>query len=183
MTDIDRVIDEAKVELLPFESWEQLPGESSAAYAAFCAYRDFGPGRNIRRAVEGQFRFAELPLAGLTAKKYRVWRGWSMRFKWRERAEEYDQYLDRLKQTELRKTIEAQAEVHRMVTGKMLHVVCKKLDMMEPGELPSGAVPVWVDTAIDKDRELAGLVGGNGGKDKQDQKSGQITFFPEFDGC
>jgi hypothetical protein len=57
MTDIDKTIEEAwhhdaLAAVLPFESWERLTGESSAAYAAFCAYRDYGPDRNIRRAVE-----------------------------------------------------------------------------------------------------------------------------------
>jgi hypothetical protein len=52
MTDIDKTIEEAKAAVLPFESWERLTGESSAAYAAFCAYRDYGPERNIRRAME-----------------------------------------------------------------------------------------------------------------------------------
>ena len=51
MKDIDKVIEEAKAELLPFASWEKLPRESGAAYAAFCAYRDYGPERNIRKAV------------------------------------------------------------------------------------------------------------------------------------
>jgi hypothetical protein len=31
MTDIDKIIDEAKSRLLPFESWERLPGESGLA--------------------------------------------------------------------------------------------------------------------------------------------------------
>ena len=100
MRDIDKVIEEAKAELLPFASWEKLPGESGAAYAAFCVYRDFGPDRNIRKAVEKHE--AEPAKQG---KRYRMWLLWSMQFKWVKRAEDYDQYLDRLKQTELRKTI------------------------------------------------------------------------------
>jgi hypothetical protein len=121
MPDIDKVIDEAKSCLLPFESWERLTGESGLAYAAFCAYRDYGPDRNIRKAVEGQFRKAKLPtefppaaetphanLDATTARKYRMWRAWATQFRWRERAADYDRYLDRLKQTEQRKTIEEQ---------------------------------------------------------------------------
>ena len=38
MTDIDKVIEEARAEMLPFESWEQLKGESSAAFSAFCVF-------------------------------------------------------------------------------------------------------------------------------------------------
>jgi hypothetical protein len=56
MTDMDKAIEEARRAVLPFESWERLPKESGAAYAAFCAYRDYGPDRNIRRALEAAER-------------------------------------------------------------------------------------------------------------------------------
>jgi excisionase family DNA binding protein len=52
MTDMDKAIEEAKASVMPFESWERLPGESGLAYSAFCAYRDLGLARNIRKAVE-----------------------------------------------------------------------------------------------------------------------------------
>ncbi|GHT70601.1 hypothetical protein FACS1894110_22380 [Spirochaetia bacterium] len=182
MTDIDRVITETQAEVLPFESWERLPGESTAAYAAFCAYRDFGPERNIRKAVEAHFRKAEMPLDAFIAKKYRLWRGWAAAHKWRERAADYDGYVDKLKQAEKRKTIEEQGKVHRAITGKMLQVVEKKLDLMDPAELAQGAVTDWVSTAIRADREAAGLVTGKDKPDERTDKNGQITFIPEFEG-
>jgi hypothetical protein len=180
MMDIDKAIEEAwpksvLAEILPFESWERLPGESSAAYAAFCAYRDFGPGRNIRKAVET----AEQD-EGKRDKRYRMWRNWSAQFRWRERAADYDRYTEKLKQTELRKTIEAQGELHRAVTGKMLAVVEKKLDLMDPADLSQGAVTEWVETAIRAEREAAGLVAANSGK--AEPKQGEINFTPEFEG-
>ena len=110
MTDIDRIIEEAKAEMLPFESWEQLPGETSAAFSAFCAYRDFGTERNIRKAVDVTEKDE-----GVRAKRYRVWRNWCTQFRWRERAADYDKYIEKLKQTEIRKTIEAQGEKYRQV--------------------------------------------------------------------
>ncbi|MFP3041335.1 hypothetical protein LQZ19_05880 [Treponema primitia] len=177
MTDIEKTIEEARAAVLPFESWERLTGESGAAYAAFCVYRDFGAERNIRKAVEKHEGDA-----GRAAKRYRMWRGWSMQFKWRERAADYDQYLDHLKQAELRKTIEEQGRVHRMVTGKMLQVVSKKLDLMEPGELAQGTVTDWVSTAIRAEREAAGLTAGKDKPEGQTDKNGQITFIPDFEG-
>jgi hypothetical protein len=36
MTDIDKTIEEAKADMLPYESWEQLAREGSSAFAAFC---------------------------------------------------------------------------------------------------------------------------------------------------
>jgi hypothetical protein len=175
--DIDRTIDEARAAMLPFESWERLARESGAAYAAFCAYRGYGPDRNIRKA-------AETTAAGTdkAEKRYRMWRGWAAQFRWRERAADYDRYLDRLKQTEMRKTIEEQGRAHRMVTGKMLQVVTKKLDLMNPEDLTQGAVKEWVETAVRTEREAAGLTVFKGERESQGGKQLEIQFVPEFEG-
>jgi hypothetical protein len=174
MTDMDKAIEEAKAAVLPFESWERLPGESGLAYAAFCAFRDFGPERNIRKAVETAEKDK-----GQWDKRYRVWRNWCSAYRWRERTADYDRYMEHLKQAELRKTIEAQGEKHRAVTGKMLAVVEKKLDLMDPADLTQGTVTEWVETAIRAEREAAGLITTNG---KSEPKQGEINFTPEFEG-
>jgi hypothetical protein len=175
MTDMDKVVEEGKAAALPYESWERLAGESSTAYAAFCVFRDYGPERNVRKAV-----LACEPDRVRQGRRYRVWGAWATAFKWRERAADYDQYLDRLKQTELRKTIEAQGEKHRAITGKMLAVAEKKLDLMNPADLTQGTVTEWVQTAIKAEREAAGLIAPNGGK--AEPKQGEINFTPEFEG-
>jgi hypothetical protein len=180
MTDIDKTIEEAKAAILPFESWERLTGESGMAYSAFCAYRDYGTDRNIRKAVETALAEKDGETGtDKVEKRYRMWRVWAMQFRWRERAADYDQYLDRLKQTEVRKTIEEQGKVHRTVTKKMLQVVEKKLDLMNPKDLTQGMVTEWVETAIRTDREGAGLIAPNG---KPEPKQGEINFTPEFNG-
>jgi hypothetical protein len=175
MTDIEKAIEEARAAVLPFESWERLPGESAGAHSAFCAYRDFGAERNIRRAVEAAERDE-----GKREKRYRMWRNWAAAFRWRERAGDYDRYTEKLKQAELRKAIEAQGELRRAVTGKMLLTVEKKLDLMDPAELTQGAVAEWVETAIRADRDVEGLVAAKGGKAVWQQ--GEINFAPEFEG-
>jgi hypothetical protein len=183
MTDMDKAVEEARAAVLPFESWERLPGESALAYAAFCTFRDYGPERNIRRAVEaaaaGNGGEAGMN-RGKAGKRYGMWRAWSTQFRWRERAADYDNYTDKLKRAELRKTIETQGEKHRAVTKKMLEVVEKKLDLMDPADLTQGTVTEWVETAIRADREAAGLVTPNTGK--AEPKQGEINFTPEFDG-
>ena len=174
MSDFDKVIEEAKAEMMPFESWERLTGETSAAFAAFCSFRDFGPERNIRKAVDSVEKDESV-----RAKRYRVWRNWSTQFRWRERAADYNRYTEKLKQAEFRKTIEAQGEQHRKVTGKMLEVVSKKLDLMDPADLTQGTVTEWVETAIKAEREAAGLVTTSG---KTEPKQGELTFAPDFQG-
>ena len=178
MTDIKKAIDEAKAAMMPYESWEQLTGETSKAFTAFCAFRDLGPERNIRNAVESALKSGEKNVSVIT-KKYNVWRNWSNQFHWRERAVDYDRYIEKLKQEELRKTIEAQGEKHREVTGKMLDVVSKKLDTMNPEDLTQGNLTEWVQTAIKTEREMAGLVSPNG---KPETKQGELNFTPDFQG-
>jgi hypothetical protein len=172
MTDMDKAVNEAKASMMPFESWEQLARETPKAFAAFCAFRDCGPERSIRKAVESvETNSCE------QEKKYRVWRNWAAQYRWRERAADYDRYLEHLKQGEMRKTIEAQGEKHREVTGKMLDVVIKKLDLMNPAELTQGSVNEWAQTAIRAEREAVGLVALNG---KQEAKQGELIFVSDF---
>ena len=179
MTDMEKTVEKAWPKSasdspLPYESWERLTGESSPAFAAFCAFRDCGPERNIRKAVES----VEKDI-GVQAKKYGVWRNWCSQYRWQERAADFDRYLEKLKQEELRKTIEAQGEKQREVTGKMLDVVSKKLDLMNPEELTQNGVTEWVQTAIKTDREAAGLVTSGG---KTEEKQGELTFTSDFNG-
>ena len=145
-----------------------------SAFAMFFAFRDCGLERNIRKAVENVEKDE-----AVRAKRYRVWRNWSTQFRWRERAADFDKYTERLKQAEFRKTIEAQGEMHRAVTGKMLDVVKKKLDTMNPQELSQGNLTEWVQTAIKAEREAAGLVSPNG---KPEVKQGELNFVSEFQG-
>ena len=174
MTGIDKTIEEAKAAVLPYDSWEQLKSETPLAFAAFCAFRDCGAERTIRKAVES----VENDKAK-QAKRYNVFRNWSNQYRWRERAADYDRHIESLKQTELRKTIEAQGEKHREVTGKMLDVVSKKLDSMKAEDLTQNNVTEWVQTAIKAEREMAGLVTSNG---KPETKQGELNFVPEFEG-
>ena len=179
MTDIEKAIEEAKAEMMPFESWERLPGEGGAAFAAFCAFRDLGLERNIRKAVETSLQGSGEKDVALQTKKYNSWRNLSTQFKWRERAADYDRYIEKMKQGELRKTIEAQGEMHRKVTGQMLEVVSKKLDTMNPQELSQGNVSEWVQTAIKSEREAAGLVASSG---NTEPKQGELNFVSDFQG-
>ena len=159
---------------LTYESWERQKGETSLAFSAFCSFRDYGPERNIKKALLR----VEQDEAGAN-RKYRTWRNWAVLYHWNKRAADYDRYTEKLKQTEIRKTIEAQGEMHRAVTGKMLDVVKKKLDLMNPADLSQGTVTEWVQTAIRAEREAAGLVAPNG---KAEPKQGELNFVSDFNG-
>jgi hypothetical protein len=181
MTDIDKAIEEAKASVMPFECWEQLPGETGKAYSAFCVFRDCGPERSIRMAVESNEKDETK-----REKRYRVWRNWCSQYRWRERAADFDRYMEKLKQTDHRKTIEAQGEMHRKVTGKMLEVVNKKLDLMDASELTQGNVTEWVQTAIRAEREAGQFAEANclgvSASRNPTLKQGELSFVPDFEG-
>ena len=179
MTDFEKAIEEAKAGMMPFESWEQLPGESAGAFAAFRVFRDLGAERCIRKAVESALLRNGEKDKTKHRSKYSVWRNWCSQYRWRERAADFDRHIERLKQEELRKTIEAQGEMHRRVTGKMLEVVSKKLDLMDPAELTQGNVTEWAGMAIRADREIAGLAASSG---KPEAKQGELNFTSDFKG-
>ena len=176
LTTFDEVIDAARAEVLPFESWERLPAESTAAYAAFCAFRDYGPDRNIKRAIAGNGGDARK-----TLRSYNVWRNWSTLFQWSKRAADYDIHLDRLKRAERAKSIEARESAYRAVTEKMLSVVGKRLDLMKPEELTQGNIVEWMRSAIDVEREVMG-VAHEGGADGENAKQLEIRFTTDFEG-
>ena len=137
--------------------------------------------RNIRKAVDSVEKDF-----GKRDGRYRVWRNWSTLFRWKERAADFDKYSEKLKQEEVRKTIEAQGAQHRAVTGKMLEVVQKKLDMMDPTELTQGNVTEWVNTAIKAEREAGQFADANclGVSTNQNStlKQGELFFTPDFQG-
>ena len=184
MTEAQRAIKEAKAEILPFESWERLTGESSAAFAAFCVFRDFGVDRNIRKAIDSMEKNDVAQTGFARSRNYNSWRNWAAQFRWKERAADYDRYIEGLKQTENRKTIEAQGEKHRAVTGKMLDVVLKKLETMNPADLTQGTVAEWVQTAIKAEREAANLISPNEKTDSKRETSfqGEFNFISDFQG-
>ena len=173
MTDFEKTYSEVKKEMLPFDSWEKLEGESSAAYAAFCAFRDYGAERNIKKALAANE--SDVVRRG---RRYRLWLGWSMKFHWFKRAADYDVYLDKLKQTERRRTIEIREAAYREVTEKMLNVVNKKLDLMRPDELTQGNVKEWMTAAIDAERDVLGIAAE---KNKSESRQLEINFSEDFE--
>jgi hypothetical protein len=167
-------------ETIIYETWEKQNEESSLAFTAFCAFRDFGPERNIKKVV--------INIEKDTVKanrKYRTWRGWSAQYNWNKRAADFDKHLDKIRLNERRKIIEAREEAHKQVTEKMLFVINKKLDMMDPQELSQSNLTDWVKTAIQTEREVWALPLGTNhtNEDKQGQCSQlEIKFENEFKG-
>lgn len=63
--------------------WERLKGEARASFQNFAAYRDMGPARSIRKLAE------ELSKNATTLFEQ------SVKYRWQERTELYDDFIDR----------------------------------------------------------------------------------------
>jgi len=178
MKSIDRVLDEAKAGMMPFNSWELLPKESAEAFAAFVIYRDLGFGRNIKLAIE------KVADNSAYSQSYSSWRKWAAEYRWKERAADYDRYDEQMKQNEHRKTIEAQGEKHREVTGLMLDVAKKKLQTMQPDDLSASGVVEFVETAVKIQNDNADLLLTSGltPNNKVETKQGEFNFVSDFQG-
>ena len=73
------------------QPWEQQPGESGPAFAAFRAFRDISPGRSAVKAY-GQ----STGNVGATQKPGR-WNVWAKEQRWAERAKAYDRHLEAIR--------------------------------------------------------------------------------------
>jgi uncharacterized Ntn-hydrolase superfamily protein len=172
MTDSNKIF----AEFPPFERWEMAPGESAAAFAAFSVYRDFGPERNIRKAVN----VAE-PDPVIANKRYRVWRVWAAQHSWRERAAAYDQYRDRMKLAGNRRGYEALEDANREVLKKMAAKNDKAMEMLDPARMGPETLRNYVETCARLTREGLALSGGPV-KESDQELQPLITFSPEFEG-
>ncbi len=74
------------------QAWTRRPGETSAAYAAFCTYRDLGPGRSLDAAYA---RAQGLQKGDKRASGH--FQRWHRDYAWRSRAEAFDAFLDQAK--------------------------------------------------------------------------------------
>jgi len=183
MKSIDKAIEEARSGMMPFDSWEMLPKETAEAFAAFCVYRDLGFSRTIKKAID------KVANDDAYSNSYGTWRKWAVDFRWKERAADYDRYDEQMKQNEHRKTIEAQGEKHREVTGLMLDVAKKKLQTMQPDDLSAGGVVEFVETAVKIQNDNADLLLTSGltpnGKmlaSELENKQGEFNFVADFKG-
>lgn len=87
--------------------WEQQPGESSPAFAAFAEYRDLGPERSIDAVVQK-----------LDKSRTLIGR-WSGRWEWVKRVHAYDAHLDEVMR-EARESALAKRSRHIMTSQEVL---------------------------------------------------------------
>ena len=151
------------------ESWLRQPGETNAAYHAFCLYRDYGGDRSLRRALETN----NFPLTRL-----RSWAGWSKLNQWVRRSGDYDKHLDDITRKEREEAYKEQEKLHLSITKKMLKKVDKRLDGFDADELSAGMMMEWTKNTIGLERNIF----QKQEEEKSSTKQLEISFFEEFKG-
>lgn len=114
--------------------WERQPDETSAAYRAFCKYRDWDEeSGNAEDGLPGSRSLAKLAQKlGKKAGYTRHLEHWSSKYNWVERAQHYDQHLEQLARAEReevwKRRREEQAEEEWRVRSRLLE---KGLQILE----------------------------------------------------
>ena len=76
------------------------PGESARAFAAFCVYRDLGPGRSVAAAWNAHqvsIGVKRSPIDGAQQRSPGRWNFWSGKYRWVDRAAAHDRRIDEAK--------------------------------------------------------------------------------------
>jgi len=152
------------------DSWERLRGETNPAWNAFCAYRDYGADRSIKKVLE---------LQGIPASRYGIWCAWSGRYQWVKRAGDYDVYTDKLKRAERERRYAEREKLYRDITEKVLSIVSKRLESFDPEELSQSSIMEWIKSSIDIEKEVYGK---DGGGESSLCRQLEINFTEEFKG-
>jgi hypothetical protein len=131
--------------------WERQPHETSRSYALFCAYRNLGPERSLRKLKQGT--------SG--APNVNRLKRLSTRWNWVERARKYDDYLeyqDRLQQEserrEMRKRHAKMGVLGQSVAVKALENLLNKVQ--SGGEVSAGDASRLLDTGVKVERLARG---------------------------
>lgn len=107
-------------------SWERIPGESAKAYAAFCAYRDYGIDRSITKVLQRYHeKYGSRPLLSR----------WSQRYDWVKRCHDYDVHIEKEFRRELHSEYLDMTRRHLSQAKLMQEKALEALETIDPTTL------------------------------------------------
>jgi hypothetical protein len=130
----------------PRTPWQRQPGESTKAFAAFCLYRDLGPGRS----VVGAYRQRTGKESARQADGR--WNDWARRWHWPARAATWDDEQDWLKVQAQLKKIEETAERHANLSVDFLQKIIERMRTIDADALGPRDLQAWFETAVKIER-------------------------------
>jgi hypothetical protein len=110
-------MDSTPVQLTTENIWDRQPGENSRWYDRFCLYLSIGPSRSIHRTW--QLNLEKVGKGQIRSNISPTWYQIANKFRWHERAEEYDVYR--------RLQVFTQGNAHDLVRINKLDKVAEKL--------------------------------------------------------
>ena len=134
------------------QPWDRQLGESSKAYAHFCVYRDAGATRSIRK----------MPSVSGCTSVVRQLNRWSSRWRWVERCQKYDDYLEHERRLQQEKERRAMHERHAKVALLGMNVAVKGLERLlskvqsGKGAVAPGDLARLLDTTVKVERLARG---------------------------
>ena len=158
------------------EFWERQKGETSLAFAAFSAYRDYGLERNIKKVLRS-FEHDE----AVVSRKYRTWRYWATHYKWVKRASEYDAYLDKVRLAKRREAEEKLGEALIYTSKEMLAKLDNRLETMGKEELKQAYMSDWYKSVAQTARDVFGIGREESGKEQRQNRPIEVKFDSGFE--
>jgi hypothetical protein len=100
------------------DPWDRLTGEGPAAYEAFRAFRDLGPTRSH---------------AGVLGYSMGSMRRWSMKFRWRERAQAWDDETHRIEDARRLEQIRTMDDTHQRAARALITTALRAINALGDG--------------------------------------------------
>jgi hypothetical protein len=113
--------------------WERQPGEPPRAYAYFADYRNDGPLRSIAKTARNRRRSVS------------TLNEMSQRHRWVERAEAYDEYLDRLRRDAAETEIQRAERQERAAARQLQAIATTRIFGRDSGVREDGSIVEAVD--------------------------------------
>jgi hypothetical protein len=130
--------------------WERQKGETTKAYAAFCAYRDYGIDRSIQKVVN---KYIE------NSWSMSLLLRWSAKHNWIQRCVAFDSYMDKERQKEyLAQTLEIsrrQAQSARRIQ----EIALERLSQLDPSTLSNQELLRYLEAGMKMEKEALALSG------------------------
>jgi hypothetical protein len=125
--------------------WDQQPGESSKAFAAFNAYKNLDPSeRSISRVCSD------------LGKSRSTIGGWSGKWNWVERAEEWDEEEDRILRLSRIEAKRRMDEEHLRIVRHARNKAVRALNDLDPKDLTPSELRHWLDMTLKLERLIMG---------------------------
>ena len=126
MTTLPEVVD---FDMENVAAWERQPHEPAKVHAAFRVFRDLAPAKRLIAAVAEE--------VGVSARRCAEW---ANAWRWRERADAWDDACHRIEDAERLEAIRSMHSMHRRAGRAAIVKAVQALNVLEPKDIPASAV-------------------------------------------